>query len=369
MRNRIRNRAISIILVMVLLLQFVPRVCAADDLTVPSESTVPAEIQLPTETAAPAETVAETTPPAEPEPTEPESTEMIFNIAEKSSAIYQICESLVRESEARHLFVYDTNTDTLLYSKTVGNGKLFPASTTKLFSTYVALQYLDPDTVITAGDELDLVHEGSSLAWIAKGSQLRVKMLVEGMMLPSGNDAAMVLAAAAGRVIAQDDTLPASTAVDVFVDEMNRQAEILGFEQSHFSNPDGWHVGSHYTCINDLARISTLALENDTIRRYMRLAEHETTFYSGHYVFWENTNLLLHPDEGFYRSDAIGMKTGYTKPAGYSLMSAFTFDDGEIVIGLFGYTSKNNRFLDAIALVKAVKQQLRLEQVSDESVG
>ena len=63
------------------------------------------------------------------------------------------------------------------------------------------------------------------------------------------------------------------------------------------------------------------------------------------------------------------MKTGYTKPAGYSLMSAFSFDDGEIVIGLFGYTSKNNRFLDAIALVKAVKEQLRLEQASDESVG
>ena len=372
MRKRIQKSAISAILVMALLLQVAPWVSAADDPVVTTESTAPVQTQS-TEAAVPAETTTQTTPPtelpAESEPTEPESSEMAFRIAEPTSAVYQICESLMRESEARHLFVYDTGTDTLLYSKSVGNGKLFPASITKLFSAYVALQHLDPDMIVTAGDELDLVHEGSSLAWIAKGCQLRVKTLVEGMMLPSGNDAAMILAAAAGRVIAQDDTLPATMAVDVFVDEMNRQAEILGFEQSHFSNPDGWHVGSHYTCINDLARISKLALENDTVRRYMRLAEDETTFYSGHYVFWENTNLLLHRDEGFYRSDAIGMKTGYTKPAGYSLMSAFSFDDGEIVIGLFGYTSKNNRFLDAIALVKAVKEQLRLEQASDESVG
>ena len=360
MRKTIQKRVFCTILVMLLLIQTASFVSAADNIPLPSETV---------EATRPAETAPEPEAPTEPLPEEPEVPVITFNVAGSSDAIYQICDSLAQNMEARHLFVFDTNTNTLLYSKTVGNGKLYPASITKLFSTYVALQHLDPNTIVTAGSELDLVHEGSSLAWIGKGSQLRVKTLVEGMMLPSGNDAAIILAAAAGRAIGQDEAMNAEDAVNLFVDEMNRQAELLGFELSHFSNPDGWHTGSHYTCINDLVRISLLALENDTISRYMRLAKDETTFVSGHKVIWENTNLLLHPGEGFYRSDAIGMKTGYTRPAGYSLMSAFTFEEGEIIIGQFGYINKNNRFTDAIALVKAVKEQLRLEMVSDESVG
>ena len=294
---------------------------------------------------------------------------MVLLPPDPGSAIYQICDRMAQDMEARHLFVYHTGTNQVLYSKTTGNGKLFPASITKLFSTYVALQYLDPEEIITAGSELELVHEGSSIAYVGEGSQLRVKMLVEGMMLPSGNDAAMVLAAAAGRVIAQDAALDAADAVQVFVDEMNRQADLLGFEMSHFTSPDGWHTGSHYTCLNDLARISTLALGNDTICRYMRRGRDETNFYSGQYVLWENTNLLVLEGSGFYRTDAIGMKTGFTRPAGYCLMSAFTFEEGDIVIGQFGYIDKNNRFTDAINLIKAVKNQLRLEAATDESVG
>lgn len=279
-----------------------------------------------------------------------------------NSAVYKICDELAQEMQARQILVYDTNTDTILYTKSVEGGKLFPASITKLFSTYVALQYLDPDTVVTAGDELDLVHEGSSMAYLSRGSQLQVEMLVEGMMLPSGNDAAMVLAAAAGRAIAQSETLAAADAVQAFVDEMNRQADALGFEKTHFSNPDGWHSGSHYTCLNDLARIAKLALENETIRRYMSLHRDETNFASGQYVIWENTNILLDPDGAYYCADAVGMKTGFTRPAGYSLMSAFTFEEGEIVVGLFGYTGKFDRFPDAIRLAAAAQDQLRLEE-------
>ena len=326
----------------------------------------PTETSLPTESVPPTENVAETVPAA---PAEPVADIIPVLESDPSMAIYQICDRLAQEMEARQVFVYHTGTGQMLYSKTVETEKLFPASVTKLFSAYVALQYLDPDTVITAGDELDLVHEGSSIAYIGRGSSLRVKTLVEGMMLPSGNDAAIVLATAAGRVIAQDETISPTDAINVFVDEMNRQADTLGFEKTHFSNPDGWHTGSHYTSLKDLARIAKLALENDTIRHYMKIGKDETAFLSGQYVTWENTNLLVYRDGPYYRSDAIGMKTGYTRPAGYCLMSAFTFEEGDIVIGLFGYTSKYDRFRDAIRLINAVKQQLRLEMISDESVG
>ena len=352
MRFQLYRRFFAAIFVTVLLFSRIPPVWAQENATLPAE-TVPGT-----------EAVSETIPVED-----EASSKMPLLAPDPDSAIYQICDALAQDMEARHLFIYHTGTNQVLYSKTTGNGKLFPASITKLFTTYVALQYLDPDTVITAGSELDLVHEGSSVAFVGNGSQLRVKMLVEGMMLPSGNDAAMVLAAAAGRVIAQDESLAAADAVQVFVDEMNRQADLLGFEMTHFTSPDGWHTGSHYTCLNDLARISALALSNDTIRRYMRLGRDETNFYSGQSVIWENTNLLVLEGSGFYRTDAIGMKTGYTRPAGYCLMSAFSFEEGDIVIGQFGYIDKNNRFIDASNLIKAVKNQLRLEAASDESVG
>ena len=334
--------------------------------TAPAETAPPETV--PEETA-PVETAPAETEPAETEPPEEESFEIPIGEPDPDSAVYQIIERLSANMGARHLFVYHTGTGQMLYSKTVSNGKLFPASTTKLFTTYVALQYLDPESSVTAGDELDLVHEGSSLAFVSRGMRLRVRTLVEGLMLPSGNDAAMVLAAAAGRVIAGDETLSGTDAVAVFVDEMNLQAEKFGFEKSHFSNPDGWHSGSHYTSMNDMARIGQLALGSDVMRRYMRLGTDEKNFGGEQLILWENSNLLVHPASAYYRTDAIGMKTGYTRPAGYSLMSAFTSEQGDLIIGLFGYTNKNDRFLDAIALSKAVKEQLRLEAASSESVG
>ena len=348
MRIRLHRAGLSAVLVVALLLPLALR-ATAQDVTAPV-----------IETTAPTETVPVTVP-TEPAETIPPETEPDPFTVDTRSEVYKICDALAQNSQARQIFVYDTNTDKMLYTKSVETGKLFPASTTKLFTTYVALQYLDPETIVTAGDELDLVHEGSSKAYVPQGSRLRVRTLVEGMMLPSGNDAAMVLAAAAGRAIAQDEALAAADAVQVFVDEMNTQADALGFENSHFSNPDGWHAGSHFTCINDLARIAKLALGNDTIRSYMRLHSDKTSYASGHYVIWENTNLLLDPESGYYRGDAIGMKTGYTRPAGYCLMSAFTFEGGEIIVGLFGYTKKYDRYVDAIRLTNAARDQLRLE--------
>jgi D-alanyl-D-alanine carboxypeptidase (penicillin-binding protein 5/6) len=182
------------------------------------------------------------------------------------------------------------------------------------------------------------------------------------MMLPSGNDAAMILAAAAGRRIAGDETLEPEEAVQAFVAEMNRQAKGMGFEKTHFSNPDGFHTGSHYTCLKDMARIARLALGNKTIARYMRMYETEVTFLSGQKKNWVNTNLLLSPKDGFLRYDCVGMKTGYTRQAESCLMSAFRCDDGRtLVIGVFGYADSYKRFNDVNRLIKACKEQLAAE--------
>lgn len=270
-----------------------------------------------------------------------------------SDGTYQACQAVAEQIDASQILVYDATADDLIYSKSVEGSKLYPASTTKLFSTYVALQVLEPETVITAGDELDLVKPGSSIAYISKGHQLTAEMLVEAMMLPSGNDAALVLAAGAGRAIAEDESLTGEEAVRVFVERMNETAQELGFEKSHFANPDGYHVGTHYTCVNDMVRIAKLALGNEIISQYMGVHEADVIYASGHSNHWINTNHLLDPESEFYYPGAIGMKTGHTNQAGYCLMSAFHKNGHTIVIGVFGYQESKARFWDVIKLLDA----------------
>lgn len=271
------------------------------------------------------------------------------------SPVYAACEAVAATIEADQILVYDATTDEILYSKTVEGSKLYPASTTKLFSAYVALQYLEPDTVITAGDELDLLEEGSSIAYITKKHQLTARMLVEGMLLPSGNDAALVLAAGAGKAIAGDESLGGIEAVQVFVEEMNRMAGELGFEKSQFINPHGFHVGAHYTSVNDMARIAKLALGDSVIRKYMAVFEEDVLYASGHSNHWINTNALLDPESEFYFPGTLGMKTGRTSQAGYCLMSAFPMRGHVIVIGVFGYENGDARFRDVVNLLEAYR--------------
>lgn len=311
-----------------------------------TEVTEPAQVPAPAQTEAAAE-------PA------PEETQPHRYTVDTETEIYRICQELAAELTYDQLLVYDATEDKILYMDTREGRKLYPASITKLFSAYVALQYLDPLDPITAKDELDLVQPGSSVAYIGRWSQLYTQTVVEGMMLPSGNDAAMVLAAAAGRKIADDPELSAEKAVQTFVAEMNRMAGELGFERSHFSNPDGWHTGSHYTCLEDMALIAKLALENKTIARYMRTGEDEVTFLSGHKLEWKNTNSLVSGENGFWRGDAIGMKTGYTRQAEYSLMSAFSCSNKhKLVIGVFGYADEYQRYRDVIRLADACKAEM-----------
>ena len=356
MRNWIR-KYVSLLLVMALLLPLGAAATETEGTEIPE--TLPEETvgALP----APEETQPEETVPEE---TEPEETfpEYVEYTVDEDSDMYRALDALVPELVSDQILVYDYTNDKILYTMTTEGDKLYPASITKLFSTYVALQYLDDGEIITAGEELKLVKPGSSMAYIGKGHRLYVRTVVEAMMLPSGNDAAMVLAAAAGRRIAGDETLEPEKAVQAFVAEMNRQAKGMGFEKTHFSNPDGFHSGSHYTSLKDMARIAKLALGNKVISRYMKLYQDEVVFVSGQAITWKNTNLFLSPEDGYFRGDAIGMKTGFTRQAEYCLMSAFRAQGGRtIVIGAFGCDDEFARFRDINKIINACNKQIKQE--------
>lgn len=273
----------------------------------------------------------------------------------QDSLLWQALEAEAADMEAGCVFVYDTAAERMLYCSIPGDETLYPASITKLFSAYVALLYLEPEAVVTAGEELSLVQPGSSTAFISRGCKLTVEMLVEGMLLPSGNDASYVLAAAAGRAIAVDPELDAITAVQVFVSEMNREAFRLGLKNSRFTNPDGYHAGGHYTCPDDIALIAAMALRQPVIARYCGLQQDSVTFESGEWITWYNTNGLIDPSWSYYIPTALGMKTGYTGEAGYCLLGAFPGGGEHILIGIFGGTTKNGRYLYAGQLLDVIQ--------------
>ncbi len=257
----------------------------------------------------------------------------------------------------RDYFVYDCGEDRFLARSMDADATIYPASITKLFTAWVALQILDPDTVITAGDELDFVGPDSSVAFIRPGHRLTVSMLVEGMLLPSGNDAAYVLCAAAGRAIG-GERLDAQAAIACFVARMNEQAAAQGMTGSHFTNPDGYHDPNHYTTCADLLTIARLALENEQIRRYTATSQAEVVYASGHTNSWHNTNLLVDPQSEYYCPDAIGLKTGNTAAAGYCLLSAFEREGRILVIGVFGCDSFMDRFPDSLKLYEFAQNLL-----------
>ena len=100
--------------------------------------------------------------------------------------------------------------------------RIYPASITKLFTAYVALQYLDAATQITVGNAIYTVPPDSSLAFLTVGDVLTVEDLIHGMLLPSGGDAARVIAAEAGKVICKNSNLPDVEAIQPVIREEDK---------------------------------------------------------------------------------------------------------------------------------------------------
>ncbi len=266
----------------------------------------------------------------------------------------QVLAQAARGMNAEHIFVYDCGARDMLFSSTDPQAPVYPASITKLFSAWVALQWLEPEAVITVGDELELVQKGSSLAYLQKGHKLTASMLVEAMLLPSGNDAAYVLAAAAGRAIANDPGLTGYRAVEVFVEELNRQGAQAGLKNTHFANPDGYHQESHVSTPEDLAKMGALVLDEPLICHYSVLPFDAVTFASGQTITWHNTNRLAVPEDPYNASNFLVGKTGYTSQAGCCLMAVFQVEGRQLLVGIFGAETRHSRYGYAHALLDAL---------------
>jgi len=228
---------------------------------------------------------------------------------------------------------------------------VFPASVTKLFAAYVALQYLHPEDILTAGSELELIPEDASVAGLQEGDQLRVRQLIDAMMLPSGNDATFVVATAIGRILAEDPDLEPEAAISRFVEQMNMHAALVGMTDTRFVTPDGWHDEAHFTSMEDLVKIGMLAWMHPVISQSAATTVSESLSMDEERTLqWYNTNLLLHPSQDLYCPYAVGLKTGFTTPAGQCLLSAFEAEGRKILIGVFGCPDSFDRYAETLLL-------------------
>ncbi len=264
----------------------------------------------------------------------------------KLSAFYDL------ELNSEYAIVYDVNEQKVLFAKGSKNDRVYPASLTKLYTSYVALKYIDKDEKVTVGaDELALVRPYSSMAYLGQGARISVETVIEGMMLPSGNDAAQILATAAGRKIANDPSLSAKKAVELFVKTVNENMQADGIYNSHFANPDGYHDDAHYTTLADLLMMAKLAMNSPVISKYTGLYYDRVSIPYGITLSWYNTNRLISPTSKYYVPEAIGLKTGSTNEAGYCLASAAKFGDRTVIVITLKCEKDITRFDDALKLL------------------
>ncbi|MBP1559737.1 MAG: D-alanyl-D-alanine carboxypeptidase [Oscillospiraceae bacterium] len=259
---------------------------------------------------------------------------------------------------SEYAIVYDVQADEVLFAKNADQ-KCYPASTTKILTAAVILDNAPADYQFTAGEELDFVNPESSLAHVSKGNILDLPTTIDALMLPSGNDASYMAAANVGRLIAGNDTISPQAAVQTFVDEMNKTAMLIGAENTHFSDPDGFHDDNHYTTVLDMLKITLYAMKKPELMESAGKANTYATFVSGEQISWENSNKLLHEYSDCYYMYANGMKTGMTDQAGYCVVATAKRFDHDVICLVFGAKASDIRWNDTIALLDAAFVQIR----------
>ena len=200
------------------------------------------------------------------------------------------------EIQARAAVVLHPETGRVLYEKNA-DAFLPIASTTKIMTALVVLERCDLSETVTIQPE-DTAVEGSSMS-LRPGETVTVEQLLYGLMLRSGNDAALALA----RYTAGS--------TEAFAELMNDKAASLGLKQTHFCNPHGLDAEGHGSTARELARLAAAAMENDVFRSIV--STERKAFGNQIYV---NHNRLLRTYPG-----ALGVKTGYTRAAGRILVS------------------------------------------------
>jgi D-alanyl-D-alanine carboxypeptidase (penicillin-binding protein 5/6) len=239
--------------------------------------------------------------------------------------------------DAGACILIDSKTGDILYEKNSQDQTVFPASTTKIMTAILALERGDLNQKMTATQSAidDIGPDGSNIGIMA-GETFPLGDLLKALLISSANEAANIIA---------DSLCPTRQG---FVDLMNQKAKELGVTNTHFANPCGAHDPNHYTTASDMAKIAKYAMTIPKFREIVSTADYQMPATKQHPEWPKlvSTNKLMLMDKSnLYVIN--GIKTGYTGPAGFNLVSSATSSVG----------------MELIAVVMAVKNEGAQENV------
>lgn len=228
---------------------------------------------------------------------------------------------------AKSAVVIDGDTGRVLYDLHAHERRA-PASTTKIMTAILTIEDGNFDHIVTSDIDARMLV-GSSVMGLRPGQQISERDLIFGLMLPSGNDAAIELAEAI------------DGSVDAFVARMNAKAAALGLQDTRFVNPHGLDARGHYSSAYDLAMLARYGMKNPTFAGLVGTQDWTLTPPSDYVL--HNGNSLLERYPG-----ADGVKIGWTERAGWTFVASATRDGHRLIVALM---DTQDRDADATALL------------------
>ena len=257
-----------------------------------------------------------------------DDTNIYEKISETSSNVNDI-----PDINSRAAVVIDRSSNTILYGKNEKEKRKM-ASTTKIMTALVVIENANLDDVVTISKKA--AGTGGSRLGLKTNDQITVNNLLYGLMLCSGNDAAVALAEHVGG------------SVEEFAVLMNSKANDLGLLNTHFVTPHGLDKDEHYTTAYELALLSNYALKNETFAKIVN-TKYTSITINDYSKSLHNTNELLGVLNGVY-----GIKTGFTNGANRCLVTACKRENLDIICVVLGADTKSFRTKDSIKLIEYV---------------
>lgn len=253
-------------------------------------------------------------------------------------------------TNSKYCLLLDADTGEILYEKNK-DVITYPASTTKIMTCYLTLKYGNVYDFITLPEGIYKgVTSGSTTAYLNPGEEVYVYELLQCLMLVSANEAANALA------------IYISGSIEEFAKLMTEEAKVLGCQNTNFVTPSGLHDENHYTTVSDMAIIARAAMEMDGFLWLTSLTEvtmRETNMADARLL--QNGNFMLvgsrRPSYDF--EGTIGIKTGFTTPAGYCLVSAVERSGRTLLCVTMGgsyYEADGFKWYDSFADSRALHQ-------------
>lgn len=232
---------------------------------------------------------------------------------------------------SRIALIYDRASGNILFEKN-GKKQTPMASTTKIMTSIVVLENANLKDTVTIDSKA--AGTGGSRLGLKKNDKITVNDLLYGLMLRSGNDAAVALAIHVGG------------SIDGFAKMMNDKAKEMGLTNSHFVVPHGLDNAEHYTTAFELAKMADYALNIEKFKEIVS-TKVTTIYINGYAKSINNTNQLLGSVSGVY-----GVKTGFTNGAGRCLVSSCKRDDLDIITVVIGADTTKLRTSDTMKLIE-----------------